>query len=81
LGYCLVGAFTFVYICQPIKKYWDVAVPGSCLDYKAVFLVGGCLNVITDVVMLLLPIWLLWPLRLPLKQKIGVTMILMTGSL
>jgi hypothetical protein len=33
------------------------------------------------VTMLLLPIWLLWPLRMPTRRKIGITAILMTGSL
>ncbi|KAN0116744.1 hypothetical protein V8E51_002721 [Hyaloscypha variabilis] len=79
-GYCLFGAFTWLFMCRPMKAYWDVTVQGKCLSFKNAFLVGGVLNVATDVVMLLLPIWVLRPLRLPRKQKIGVTLVLMTGS-
>jgi hypothetical protein len=64
-----------------MEKYWDFSVPGKCLDTKTVSVLIGGFNVGTDLVMLLLPIWLLKPLRLPRKQKIGVTLILMTGSL
>jgi hypothetical protein len=80
-GYCLFGAFTWLFMCRPINAYWDLTVHGKCLDFKVAFLVGGVVNVTTDVVMLLLPIWVLRPLRLPRKQKIRVTLILMTGSL
>ena len=80
-GYCLFGAFTWLFMCRPINAYWDLTVHGKCLNFKVAFLVGGAVNVMTDVVMLLLPIWVLRPLRLPRKQKIGVTLVLMAGSL
>jgi hypothetical protein len=80
-GYCLFGTFTWLFMCRPMKAYWDVTAEGKCLSFKNAFLVGGVFNVATDVVMLLLPIWVLRPLRLPRKQKIGVTLVLMTGSL
>jgi Fungal rhodopsin domain len=79
--YSLFGAFTFLLMCRPVKKYWNPAVPGTCLNVKAAFLVTGVFNVVTDFIILSLPIWLLRPLRLPRKQKILVTLILMTGSL
>jgi hypothetical protein len=80
-GYCLFGAFTWLVMCRPVHKYWDFAVKGTCGNFKIAFFVGGTMNVVTDVIMLLLPLWVLRPLRLPRKQKIGVTLILMTGSL
>jgi hypothetical protein len=80
-GYCLFGSFTWLFMCRPIKAYWDLTVKGTCLNFKTAFLVGGTLNVATDLVMLLLPIWVLRPPRLPKKRKIGVTVILMTCSL
>ena len=79
--YSLFGAFTFVVVCRPIEKYWNAAVLGTCLNVKATFLVTGVFNVLTDFIMLSLPVWLLRPLRLPRRQKIGVTLVLMTGSL
>ncbi|KAL2060556.1 hypothetical protein VTL71DRAFT_9197 [Oculimacula yallundae] len=80
VGYSLAGGFAFLYICRPLQRYWDFSVPGMCHNLGASFLSGAALNVATDVALLLLPLWLLYPLRLPLKQKIGVALILMTGS-
>ncbi|KIM96649.1 hypothetical protein OIDMADRAFT_63107, partial [Oidiodendron maius Zn] len=80
IGYCLAGAFAFLYLCNPIRKYWDFTVPGTCVNIGQAFLAGAALNVVTDVTILLLPIWLLWPLELPMRRKVGVALILMTGS-
>ncbi|KAE9372935.1 hypothetical protein N431DRAFT_246460 [Stipitochalara longipes BDJ] len=78
--YSLFGAFTFLLMCRPVERYWNPNIPGKCLNFKAAFLATGVFNVATDFTILSLPIWLLRPLRLPKKQKIGVTLILMTGS-
>ncbi|KAK0104925.1 hypothetical protein ONS95_005188 [Cadophora gregata] len=80
VGYSLAGGFAFLYLCRPLPKYWDFSIPGECSNFGAAFLAGAALNVATDISLLLLPLWLLHPLKLPLKQKIGVTLILMTGS-
>ncbi|KAG4412358.1 hypothetical protein IFR04_014515 [Cadophora malorum] len=80
VGYSLAGGFAFLYLCRPLPKYWDFSIPGKCSNFGAAFLAGAALNVATDVALLLLPLWLLHPLKLPLRQKIGVTLILMTGS-
>lgn len=79
--YSLFGAFTFLLMCRPVQTYWNLDIPGKCLNSKDAFFITGVFNVATDITILSLPIWLLKPLRLPRKQKIGVTLILMTGSL
>jgi Fungal rhodopsin domain len=81
VGYSLSGAFANVFFCHPISRLWDYSVPGTCVQIGEVFLALAAFNAATDVTMLLLPIWLLWPLTLPTRTKIGVVLILMTGSL
>jgi hypothetical protein len=68
----LWGAFTFLLVCRPIESYWNLSVPGKCLNFNPNFLAGGVFNVAADFTILSLPLWLLKPLRLPRKQKIGV---------
>jgi len=79
-GNSLFGGLGFLFMCRPMEKYWNPTISGNCLNFKNAFFIGSWMNVVVDVVMLLLPIWLLRPLRLPLKQKIGLLLILMTGS-
>ena len=58
-----------------------MTVPGSCIDMYAAYFALAALNSATDVVIHLLPIWLLWPLRVKLGQKIAVGLVLMPGGL
>jgi len=81
VAYTLLSATSVLYYCSPIEKLWDMAVPGSCIDMYAAFFTLAVFNSATDVVILLLPIWLLWPLRVKLGQKIAVGIVLMPGGL
>ncbi|KAK3942479.1 hypothetical protein QBC46DRAFT_309058 [Diplogelasinospora grovesii] len=80
VGYSVANGFSFLYLCQPMEKFWDYTVPGHCIDSFNAYLASAALNVGTDIVILLLPIWMLWPLRVPTKKKILVTLILMAGG-
>ncbi|KAK3368317.1 hypothetical protein B0H63DRAFT_565033 [Podospora didyma] len=65
-----------------LHQRFSTSLPGgSCLDADKPFVSGGGLNVGTDILILLFPIWMLWPLRMPLLQKIGVVLIMMLGGL
>ena len=81
IGYSIASSVAPLYLCQPMRKLWDFTIPGKCVSLGDDFLANAALNVATDFAIFLLPIWLLSPLTLPLREKIGVTLILMTGSL
>lgn len=82
VGYTLPNALLFLYICKPIASYWDWTIPDStCINQQAVFDSANILNMATDFMILLLPIWMLHPLRVPLLKKLGIALVLMTGGL
>jgi hypothetical protein len=81
VGYTIPNAFLFSYICQPHDKYWDWSLQGTCINAQAAFDAANILNMATDYMILVLPIWMLRPLRVPLLKKIGVALILMAGGL
>ena len=54
---------------------------GTCGNATANFLATAALNVITDVTLLLLPIWLIWPLKLERLHKLEIIIVFMMGSL
>ena len=80
-GSTLSSALSFLYYCRPVEKLWDMSVQGSCVDIYAAFFAGAVFNSVADVLILLLPIWLLWPLRMKLGQKIAVALVLSAGGL
>ena len=75
-GYSLAQAFSFLYLCHPIDGYWDSSVDATCINMYLAFAVSTGMNVGADVTILLLPIWLLWPLRIDTRQKIAATLTL-----
>jgi hypothetical protein len=80
-GYTIPNAFLFLYICRPMHSYWDLTVQGTCVDMKATFNANNVLNMATDFAILLLPYWMLKPMRVPLLKKIGIMVILTAGGL
>jgi len=81
VGYTVPNAILFLYVCRPMQGYWDFSIPSECVNMNAAFHTANTLNMVTDFAILLLPIWMLKPLRAPLLKKIGVTLILMAGGL
>jgi len=80
IAYTLMGAFSFLYACTPMAKSWDLFREGTCININAWYGTLVALNVFTDLVLLLMPIWLLKPLRVGFAQKAAVAAILGTGS-
>jgi hypothetical protein len=80
--YSVLAAFGFAWVCQPKEKYWDFSITsGSCVDLDALFLSNACINAATDFVLLVLPLFIIKDLSLPKRRKVGVALLLMTGSL
>ena len=80
----LLGAFAFLVGCRPVRYAWDFATmggKGECVSMDPWYgwLVG--FNCVTDAILLVLPIWLIGPLRICLAQKAALAAILGTGGL
>ncbi|SPO01923.1 uncharacterized protein DNG_04596 [Cephalotrichum gorgonifer] len=80
VGNGLTAGFSFLYLCQPIRKHWDFAVPGHCVGSAVLFWVAAIVNMATDVFILLLPIWLIRPLKLAPVKMLSVLMVIMAGG-
>ena len=80
--YSILGSFEFLFNCRPIAKNWDVTVSGgSCINVAKILMTHGIINIATDVAMLVLPVMLVYKLQLPMKQKMAVAGLFMTGTL
>jgi hypothetical protein len=82
IAYSLVSVLLIIFRCHPLRKAWDVRVThGSCISIQTVAVVDGYFNIVTDFSLLLLPIFILWGLLIPMRQKVLIAFILMTSSL
>lgn len=61
----------------------ECTAPGqaSCQQTIIIQIVSAAVNSATDAVILLLPFWLLRPMKVPLSRKIGIAVVLMAGGL
>jgi len=90
LAYTL-GASGGLFFCRPMSFFWEympyVGTPGyngpkgTCIDADGWYAWLMFLNCITDGILLLMPIWIIRPLRIPRAQKIVLAAILGTGGL
>ena len=65
----LVIICTFVFACRPIGKAWDISASGSCMDRSAIFVALAALNICSDICLFILPIPVVFDLRISGAQK------------
>lgn len=85
----VLGAYTIaattakICICQPIDTFWygvDVT-HGRCLQQLEIFLTDTTVSVVSDLMILVLPVALISKLNMPIRKKVKVTCVLAAGGL
>lgn len=79
--YIIADVLLVIFECTPINKAWDPLVPGHCIDQVKLGVAIGYFNLVTDCMILILPIPMLWALQLALRMKLAVLAVFMTGIL
>jgi hypothetical protein len=72
---------TKTFICSPIKAFWDDSVHGSCLEQRKIFIADTTVGLVTDFIILILPIPLIWSLHAPLSKKMRISVLLGAGGI
>lgn len=68
-----------IFQCNPIAKNWNPTLPGHCVHYKA--FPTGIFNMLSDLGMLLFPLFCTWNLHLSTKRKMQVSAVFFVGTL
>jgi len=66
-------------ICRPFAKTYSLTVEGTCGNQVASFIAIGAFNIITDVIILSLPLPTVWSLKMSTPAKLGLTGIFLIG--
>jgi hypothetical protein len=65
-----------------LKGFWDKSVPADCtVDSYKFFYGNSTPNIITDILLMLIPLPAIWSLHLQLRQKISLSVIFLVGIL
>lgn len=83
------GAFVFVYTivfmlldifhCSPVSRAWSGNI-SSCLNMDQIWVIGGSLNAVTDIVALSLPLPLLWNLHVTKEKRLQLIGVFLLGG-
>ncbi|PWY66352.1 integral membrane protein [Aspergillus sclerotioniger CBS 115572] len=66
-------------VCQPLSYFWTGV--GHCINTNAFFRWSGLANLVTDCVMLVLPMPMVWNLQASLRLKLGICLTFLFGSI
>lgn len=79
--YGLWAVLSSIFICIPIASFWDFTIKGKCLPKGPMWFLNAGINIVTDIIIVFTPAPLIHRLQLSRKQKIGLYMVFMVGSL
>ncbi|KAL2825646.1 hypothetical protein BDW59DRAFT_161606 [Aspergillus cavernicola] len=70
-----------IFQCRPIHAYWDLEpqYPYHCLNTGAIVFSASVINIFTDVLTTILPLPLIWKLKMPTRQRVAVISIFALG--
>ncbi|KAI4906474.1 hypothetical protein J4E90_010548 [Alternaria incomplexa] len=76
IAFVFAAFLAHIFRCQPIHKYWQTEVPGHCHN-NAQYIFGViAVTIVTDVLVALIPAWILYDIRMPSKVKLEVIVFL-----
>ncbi|TVY82748.1 Satratoxin biosynthesis SC1 cluster protein [Lachnellula suecica] len=84
LGFVVACITTFtlatVFQCTPVRRAWQLDLPGKCVNYNAFSWSNAVLNIVQDILIVVLPIRELRSLQISSKKKIGLYAMFSVGS-
>jgi hypothetical protein len=81
IAYSVPQMFGTIFQCVPIHSKWTPGVVPKCINYVAMIIACGVINIITDFIMLGLPIFPLWSLQVSSHRKWALTFMFLIGGL
>lgn len=81
LAFYIAVFFTVLFECHPIDATWNILLATDCVNRNLIVVITAAINVFSDVLIILLPIWAIWHLHMAPKRKVGVSAVFATGLL
>lgn len=80
LAHMHTGVFVTIFQCRPLSGAWNFTSDRECIDYISYLYASSAVNVVTDLVLCILPLPHFWGLNMPLKQRIILCVLLAGGA-
>lgn len=73
--------FGSIFACVPVSRTWDEAVDGHCINPDGIDYLSGVVNAVMDLYILVLPMPLLWRLKMETRRKLKLSIVFGLGLL
>ncbi|KAL8666781.1 MAG: hypothetical protein Q9168_007417, partial [Polycauliona sp. 1 TL-2023] len=73
--------FGVAFQCTPVAYAWDLTIPGGhCINFKVFARFVNLANMVTDLLILALPMPIVWGLHLDVQRKVAVSAMFLLGG-
>ncbi|RMZ66245.1 integral membrane [Pyrenophora seminiperda CCB06] len=72
---------TSIFQCTPVRKFWDLTTPGTCIDMNAFNYFNSCFMLGNDVFLYAMPIIFTWKVQLRRPNRIAVNFLFALGGI
>ncbi|KAL5339942.1 hypothetical protein BJX70DRAFT_362329 [Aspergillus crustosus] len=79
--YYIIAEIVKIRMCDPVPAYWTLDPTASCLDQRAALIADSVISVVSDILILVLPLPLTWSLQMSRNRKLRVIGLLSAGGL
>ncbi|KAL1640293.1 hypothetical protein SLS58_007109 [Diplodia intermedia] len=66
---CLVCFFGGIFACSPVEKFWNPTIPGTCINYLAIWYLHCSMAIATDLAIVIIPLPTIVNMNLENKKK------------
>ena len=70
-----------IFLCRPIRKAWQPWLPGRCSNVNAMIVASALINLASDLLIMVIPIFCISQLQMRTSRKIGVAAVFAMGIL
>ncbi len=80
--YYTISTFLTIFACSPRDAIWNPLITDSkCLHNNTIVLITCLFNIISDIIILMLPARAVWKLRIPTSNKVKLVLLFAIGLL
>lgn len=72
--YYVATVIAKIWECTPRSRAWDQSIPGHCIDVLMLVNVDGIFNAVTDFIMVIMPLQVVWNLNMKVTKKVYVVL-------
>ncbi|KAL3430143.1 hypothetical protein BDV09DRAFT_199905 [Aspergillus tetrazonus] len=79
--YYVIAEIVKIRMCDPVPGYWTLDPHAKCLDQRAALIADSVISMVSDILILILPLPLTWSLQMSRNKKLRVVGMLSAGGL